>query len=243
VAVAEISARGSFFADWGDDDNGGNALVFIAIAVLAGILAFGARLLSFGISRHREELADTSAVALVSPDGLRKALEKLEADHTVTHKVSRATAHLWITTPLEMEGPKRKHKTNRLFDTHPPLAERIAILRKLEGLNPDERGPVDETITGVPVDLAKLTASTDRRSARGPAAAAALAEPATVAAPLSTPITAEADTSVAVGQEPAGHPPGWYHADQQTLRYWDGQAWSNWTAEWNGHRWVQSRPS
>src|SRR6202034_1054501 len=102
VAVAEVSARGSFFANWGDGDNDGGAFVLLAIALLAGILAFGTRLLSFGISRHREELADTSAVALVSPDGLRKALEKLEADHTVAHHVSRATAHLWIVTPLEL---------------------------------------------------------------------------------------------------------------------------------------------
>ena len=107
VATAEISARGSFFSSWGDNDNNGGALVLFAVAVLAGFLAFGARLLSFGISRHREELADTSAASLVSPDGLRRALEKLEADHTVLHHVSRATAHLWITTPLHMEGKGR----------------------------------------------------------------------------------------------------------------------------------------
>jgi heat shock protein HtpX len=232
VAVAEISARGSFFSSWGDnDDNGGGALVLLAIAVLAGILAFGARLLSFGISRHREELADTSAVAIVSPDGLRRALEKLEADHTVTHHLSRATAHLWIVTPLEMEGKHQKAKTNRLFDTHPPLAERIAILRKLEGLDPDQRGPVDETSTGVPVDLAELTASTDRRRATGAlAGAAGLTSTATATAP-------------AHGETPTGHPPGWYHADAQTLRYWDGTNWTDWSANWDGRRWVQNRPS
>lgn len=243
VATAEISARGSFFSSWGDNDNNGGALVLFAVAVLAGFLAFGARLLSFGISRHREELADTSAASLVSPDGLRRALEKLEADHTVTHHVSRATAHLWIVTPLEMAAKNQKAKTNKLFDTHPPLAERIAILRKLEGLDPNERGPVDETIMGVPVDLAKLTASTDRRTAPGPASAAALASAATIAAPGATPTTAEADTSVAVGQAPTGHPPGWYHADAQTLRYWDGLQWTNWSAGWNGSRWVQRGPA
>jgi heat shock protein HtpX len=243
VATAEISARGSFFSSWGDDDNNGGALVMLAIAVLAGFLAFGARLLSFGISRHREELADTSAVALVSPGGLRRALEKLEADHTVTHHLSRATAHLWIEQPLEMEAKNRKAKTNKLFDTHPPIGERIAILRKLEGLDPNERGPVDATITGVPVDLAKLQASSQRVSARGPGGAAAFASAASMAAPGATPTTAEADTSVAPGQDPAGHPPGWYHADAQTLRYWDGAGWTDWTAAWNGSRWVQQRPS
>ena len=71
VAVAEISARGSFFSSWGDDDNGGGALVLLAIAILAGILAFGARLLVVrdlpsprGAGRHergRDRLARRSA--------------------------------------------------------------------------------------------------------------------------------------------------------------------------------------
>src|SRR5262249_56053789 len=126
-----VGEGASWFADWGDDrDNGGFALLLIGVAILAGILSFGARLLSLAISRHREELADTSAAALVTPDGLRKALEKLEADHTVLHHVSRATAHLWLVTPLHMEGKGRHARSNRLFDTHPPLDERIAILRK-----------------------------------------------------------------------------------------------------------------
>ncbi len=232
VVVADMSARASWFADWGDDDNGG-AFLLIAVAAIAGILAFGARMLSFAISRHREELADTSAVALVSPDGLRRALEKLEADHTVLHHVSRATAHLWLVAPLHTEGKGRHAKSNRLFDTHPPLAERIAILRKLEGLDPNERGPVDQTSTGVPVDLAKLAASTDLRTTRGSGA-------------LVTPLvdsTGASNTATPVGATPTGHPPGWYPLDAQTLRYWDGNAWSEWTAAWNGRRWVQNRPA
>ena len=98
------------------------------------------------------------------PTGLRRALEKLEADHTVVHHVSRATAHMWIESPLQTDGDKRHAKLNRMFDTHPPIAERIAVLRKLEGLDPDERGPVDQTITGVPVDLEQLGESAARRA-------------------------------------------------------------------------------
>src|SRR4051812_45663473 len=115
VTVAEIAARMSWFANWGDDDDNGGAAALIAVAVLAGILAFGARILSMAISRHREELADVSAAELVSPGGLRKALEKLEADHTVVHHVSRATAHLWLEAPLEREGDGKKAKLNRMF--------------------------------------------------------------------------------------------------------------------------------
>jgi hypothetical protein len=57
---------------------------------------------------------------------------------------------------------------NRAFDTHPPIAERIAILRKLEGLDPDGRGPVDATAAGVPVDLAALRAAADARTSTPP---------------------------------------------------------------------------
>jgi heat shock protein HtpX len=60
------------------------------------------------------------------------ALEKLRDDHTVVGSSSHATAHLWIEQPLartEEEG--RLSRLNRLFDTHPPLEERIALLREL----------------------------------------------------------------------------------------------------------------
>ncbi len=66
------------------------------------------------------------------PPGLISALEKLQADSTVTHSASRATAHLWIEQPMPgvREGG-RLGRVNRLFDTHPPLEERIATLREL----------------------------------------------------------------------------------------------------------------
>jgi heat shock protein HtpX len=231
VATAEIAARASWFADWDDDDNGGGALVVIGIAILAAVLAFGARLLSLAISRHREELADTSAAALVSPSGLRKALEKLEADHTVLHHVSRATAHMWLEAPLKNEGDTRHAKLNRMFDTHPPLAERIVILRKLEGLDPDKRGPVDETATGVPIDLAALAASTSRRTMPAPGAVTD-----------SGGDWMQGSAMATTGLQATQQAPGWYHGEaNNTLRYWDGHAWNGWTAEWDGRKWVQHR--
>ncbi len=240
VAVAEIAARMSWFADWGDDDNNGSAIMLIGIAALAGALAFGARILSLAISRHREELADVSAAELVSPDGIRKALEKLEADHTVVHHVSRATAHLWLVTPLRNQGDDRHAKLNKMFDSHPPLDERIAILRRLEGLDPDGRGPVDETITGVPVDLHAIAESADRRtsfSASGPAAMDS-ASPLATAAP-----TSAADAAPAMVPVTGKSPPGWYRTDATTLHYWNGTAFTDWTASWNGTRWIQSQGS
>jgi heat shock protein HtpX len=241
VAVAEIAARASWFADWGDDrDNGNAAFLLIAVAALAGILAFGARIMSFAISRHREELADVSAAELVSPDGIRKALEKLEADHTVVHHVSRATSHMWLVTPLRNEGNDRHAKLNRMFDTHPPLAERIAILRRLEGLDPDGRGPVDETITGVPVDLDTLAHAGQTRSQA----------PLTGGLPVNTPTAIPAGTTAGTGDgapvkvpQVGQSPPGWYRRDATTLRYWNGNVFTEWQAVWNGSRWVQSQAS
>jgi heat shock protein HtpX len=85
------------------------------------------------VSRRRETLADISACQMTRyPPGLISALEKLQADTTVTHSASAATAHMWIEQPLSGVGDdghlKRVHS---LFDTHPPLEERIALLREL----------------------------------------------------------------------------------------------------------------
>jgi hypothetical protein len=156
------------------------------------------------------------------------------------HHVSRATAHLWLVTPLRNQGDDRHAKLNKMFDSHPPLDERIAILRRLEGLDPDGRGPVDETITGVPVDLHAIAESADRRtsfSASGPAAMDS-ASPLATAAP-----TSAADAAPAMVPVTGKSPPGWYRTDATTLHYWNGTAFTDWTASWNGTRWIQSQGS
>ena len=66
------------------------------------------------------------------PPGLIAALEKLRDDTTVTHSATTATAHMWIEQPMSGVGDSGKFGSwNRLFDTHPPLEERIALLREL----------------------------------------------------------------------------------------------------------------
>ena len=158
----------------------------------------------------------------------------LRGDHTVVHHMSRATAHLWIVTPLRNQGDDRHAKLNKMFDSHPPLAERIAVLRRLEGLDPDGRGPVDETTTGVPVDLDTLSHAGSRRSEPAPVAAAASS------ALASSPTSTAGGAPVTVPG--AGkRPPGWYRIDATTLDYWDGNAFTPWTASWNGARWVQAK--
>jgi len=115
------------------------------LAVPAGML------LKASLSRKRESLADATAVELTrEPAGLRSALEKLEADTTVIAHPSAATAHLWIESPLERgreEGMLGSF--GRMMDTHPPLSERIAKLRVIEGLDPEGRGPNDPFPTAI----------------------------------------------------------------------------------------------
>jgi heat shock protein HtpX len=114
------------------------AVTFV-LAVPAGLLFKAA------LSRKREALADATAVEITrEPMGLRSALEKLEADTTVLARSSPAVAHLWIESPLQRgAGQGLVGAMGRLFNTHPPLADRIALLRSYEGLDPTGRGPND----------------------------------------------------------------------------------------------------
>lgn len=115
------------------DQDGGNplfAIVGFALLILAPIIA---RAMQATVSRKRETLADVSACQLTRyPPGLISALEKLRDDTTVTHSASTATAHLWIEQPMSGVGDRgRLGSVHRLFDTHPPLEERIALLKEL----------------------------------------------------------------------------------------------------------------
>ena len=116
----------------GDHDGGGNPLAFVGFALLI-IAPVIAQAMQATISRRRETLADVSAVQLTRyPPGLIAALEKLRDDTTVTHSASTATAHLWIEQPMAGVGDRgRLGSVHRMFDTHPPLEERIALLREL----------------------------------------------------------------------------------------------------------------
>lgn len=117
-----------------NDREGGAApwLAFIGfgLLILAPLIA---KLLQFAVSRRRESLADVSAIEMTRfPPGMISALEKLRDDTTVVHASSRATAHLWIEAPVaRTEDEGKLSKWNRLYDTHPPIEERIAALREL----------------------------------------------------------------------------------------------------------------
>ncbi len=105
--------------------------MILAFALL--ILApFVAQLMQFAMSRKRELLADASGVQLTRyPPGLVSALEKLKSDQAVVHHATRATAQLWIESPLDRDQQHKRNWLNRAFDTHPPLDERIRILKEM----------------------------------------------------------------------------------------------------------------
>jgi len=100
-------------------------LVAIILAILAPILA---RILYFAISRKREYLADASAVRLTRyPEGLASALDKISSVSFDLTSANKVTAPIYIVNPLKKKGMKLSNLTS----THPPITERIKILRSM----------------------------------------------------------------------------------------------------------------
>ncbi len=132
VAIRLMWWNGGRVSRAGDRERGGNplALVGFALLILAPIVA---KAMQAAVSRRRETLADVSACQLTRyPPGLIGALEKLKADTTTTHSASMATAHMWIEQPLSgVRDQGRLGWFHKMFDTHPPLDERIALLKEM----------------------------------------------------------------------------------------------------------------
>jgi len=124
--IADIFLRMMF---WGRGNRReGGALILLA-AIAAAILApFAAMLLRLAVSRKREFLADASGALLTRyPEGLASALEKIGNDSNLMRSASDATAHLYISNPFR--GKERASWFVRLFMTHPPIEDRIRVLR------------------------------------------------------------------------------------------------------------------
>ena len=110
---------------------GGNPLeiilviVAIVLAIVAPILA---RIIQMTMSRQREYLADASAIELTrNPEGLASALSRITNDPEVLEVANRATAHLYIAHPIK----KSEKRASSIFDTHPPIKDRIGRLLSL----------------------------------------------------------------------------------------------------------------
>src|SRR5437660_2020546 len=108
---------------------GNGALVVLAIGVLFTVIAFVVGpLMQFALSRQRESLADVSGVELTrNPAGLISALQKIAQNDRAPERFNHAVAAMMIDNPDEHHGSF----FSRLFDTHPPIAERIAALQRI----------------------------------------------------------------------------------------------------------------
>lgn len=114
----------------GSKGKGGNgALILLAVAIVGAVLApFVAQAIRFAVGRRREYLADASGALLCRhPEALARALEKIAGDSEPLEAANKATAHLYISNPL------KEHSSflNNMFSTHPPMEERIRVLRSM----------------------------------------------------------------------------------------------------------------
>jgi heat shock protein HtpX len=132
VLISDFFLRTLWFGRGQRRGEGGGQIqliMFLVALVLAILAPLFARLLQLSISRQREYLADATAVQLTrNPKGLADALQKISSDREVLEVANRATAHLYIVNPVK----KFERRARGLFSTHPPIEERIRILRSME---------------------------------------------------------------------------------------------------------------
>lgn len=127
--ISSVFWRGAFRIRGGGRDSGQVILVIIAIGIIFTLIAFlVGPLMQLALSRDRESLADVSGVDLTrNPAGLISALKKIEANDKPLERFNHATAAMLIDNPQEHHGSFFSH----LFDTHPPIEQRIAALEKI----------------------------------------------------------------------------------------------------------------
>jgi len=139
VLLSQVFLRSMFYSSMGSrrryssgGRGGGQAqLIMLVIAIIAAILApIMAYLLYFALSRRREYLADAGAARLTRyPEGLASALEKIANDKSPQlAAVNKVTAPMYIVNPFKK---KKQMKLSDLTSTHPPISERVKILRNM----------------------------------------------------------------------------------------------------------------
>lgn len=135
VILAWYSTRMLFFSSMvggrrsSRSGGGQEQIIFLVIGIALMILApIAAQIIYFSISRKREYLADASAALYTRyPEGLASALEKLATSNTGVKTANKATAPMYTINPFQKKG----RSANSLTSTHPPIAERVRILRSM----------------------------------------------------------------------------------------------------------------
>ncbi len=137
VLMSEFFMRswwwGGFRGRRGDDSGGGGieALVFALGFVLLILAPIAGQIIRLAVSREREYLADAQGAMLTRyPPGLASALRKIAAAPHAMRSANNATAHLWLDQPSRIPG-QQMGTLERLFSTHPPIAERIRRLEEM----------------------------------------------------------------------------------------------------------------
>ncbi len=127
--IAQIFLRAMWFSG-GDRDRNANPIVLVVVIAALVLAPVAAVLIQFAISRKREFVADASAAELTRyPQGLASALQVISSDSKPSAQLGNpAIAHMMIVAPLSVRG-----RSFKLFSTHPPAEERIAVLEKLAG--------------------------------------------------------------------------------------------------------------
>jgi len=123
--LATMARFGAIFGGYDDDEGGGNILVVLLVSIFASIAAL---LIQMAISRSREYLADEGGARISgNPRYLANALRKLDAyaKRIPFQSVNPSTSHMFIVNPLKGGG------LANLFQTHPPIEERIARLERM----------------------------------------------------------------------------------------------------------------
>lgn len=142
AVIADIGFRSFAF---GRSRRGG--VLVLVVAIVGLILApYAALLLRMSLSRRRELLADAGAGEILNdPEAMALALRRLAADPTTVRYADAATSHLWVESPTDRVESDRQGivALTGLFNTHPPLHERIAALEQAGGFELPDRLPSD----------------------------------------------------------------------------------------------------
>lgn len=141
VMVGLVALLGDWFIRtrfWGgknrdnDNDNGLGAIFMILGIIFAILSPIIAQLIQLAISRRREFMADAGSVEITrQPLGLITALQKISSDTEALEAANKATAHLYIINPFKQTTNKTVARFANLFNTHPPIADRIKALQQM----------------------------------------------------------------------------------------------------------------
>lgn len=128
--LADMFFRASFHGRGRDRDKGGGAMLLIALLLMI-VAPIIAQLIKLAVSRRREYLADASGALMTRfPEGLARALSKIQAENMPMHHASQSTAHLFIANPFSGK------MLAGLFSTHPPVEDRIKRLMEMGNVKP-----------------------------------------------------------------------------------------------------------